>query len=352
MSATVGVLAQVPAEAQCLRATISSLSALGEVVVFSAEAGEEVGAAATALGAPVIALPWTRNYGDLFTLAAQRLGDGPWLIAYADETVAEPGGLSWSELDGPLAAGVRHRTSDRDTYTEENECRAVGSGATPPTFAGLVYAQALRDGARTSPNELPHTGIVLEHYPTRWPDLSAQRLACTAAVYRAALADSPRDPELLYGLFHCHYSAHEWPQVRDLAARWRNAAEVDDPNRPLVDYYEACAAVAGRDTADALRLASGAVAHAPTFADGWYLIGELHASEGRLSDADEAFATAVRIGLAAEPLAVEDHSLATWRAWQARAAVAKRDGRRQQAEEFLRRARQVRRELSVGAGGR
>ncbi|HEU0086599.1 MAG TPA: hypothetical protein VFQ77_02925 [Pseudonocardiaceae bacterium] len=328
--------------------TVPSLRELGEVVVFSADAGDEVAADAVRLGVPFVALPWTQHYGALFTAAAQWLGEGPWLIAYADETVATPGTGDWPDINGPLAAGVRHRTSEHATYTEENECRAVGAGSAPPLFDGLVYAQVLRDSAAVDSDELPHSGVVFEHYPARWAGLAAQRLARTAQVYRTALKDRPHDPELLYGLFHCHYSAHEWRQLRELAAQWRDAAAADDPKRPLVDYYEACAAVAQREVADALRLAQGAVHQTPAFADGWYLIGELHASAGRRGDADAAFARAAAIGRGASPVAVEDYSLATWRAWQARAVLAKQDGRRQQAAEFLARARQSRHELRAG----
>lgn len=358
MSRKIGVLAQVPAEAQCLSTTIPSLRGLGEVVVCSADAGDEVAAEAARLGVPVLAVPWTQHYGQLFTAVAQRLGGGPWLIAYADETVAEPGRADRPDLDGPVAAGVRHRTSERDTYTEENECRGIGAGPTgvrtagvrtaAPVFDGLVYARVLREGSPVDPDDLPHSGVVFEHYPARWAGLSAQRLARTAQLYRTALADRPADPELLYGLFHCHYSAHEWLQLRRLADRWRAVAVADDPHHPLVDYYEACAAVAQRDVADALRLAQHAVGQAPAFADGWYLIGELHAAAGRPGEADAAFARAADIGWGANPVAVEDYSLATWRAWQARAVLAKKDGRRQQAGEFLARARQSRQETPVG----
>jgi hypothetical protein len=344
----VGVLAQVPAEAACLGTTIPSLRSLGDVVVFSVDAGEEVASEADRLGVPVVPVPWTRHYGELFTAVAQLLGEGPWLIAYADETVADPGGGGWHGINGPVAAGVRHRISERDSYTEENECRAVGAGAAPPAFDGLVYARVRQGGSPLDPGDLPHSGVVFEHYPATWAGLSKQRLARTAAVYRAALAERPRDPELLYGLFHCHYSGHEWPELRELAIRWRDAAAADDPKQPLVDYHEACAAAAQRDAAAALRLAERAVRQAPAFADGWYLIGELHAAAGRISDADEAFARAADIGLGASPVAVEDYSLATWRAWRARAALAKKDGRQQQAEEFMERARRSRRELRAG----
>ncbi|MGH4008045.1 MAG: tetratricopeptide repeat protein [Pseudonocardiaceae bacterium] len=348
MSQQIGVLAQVPAEAQCLSTTIPSLRGLGEVVVFSAGAGDEVAAEAARLGLPVVAVPWTGHYGELFTAVARHLGDGPWLIAYADETVAEPGPGDWLRISGPVAAGVRHRTSERDTYTEENECRAVGTGGAALEFSGLVYPTLLRDGSPVPPEELPHSGVVFEHHPARWADLSPQRLARTAQVYRTALRDRPHDPELLYGLFHCHYSAHEWPQLRELASRWRGCASDDDPNHPLVDYYEACAAVAQRDAADALRLAENAVARVSAFADGWYLIGELQAAAGLPVAADEAFATAAAIGWDADPVAVEDYSLATWRAWRARAVLAKQDGRGRQAEEFMARARESRREQRAG----
>jgi tetratricopeptide (TPR) repeat protein len=352
MSLKIGVLAQVSAEAQCLSTTIPSLRDLGDVMMFSADAGEDVATEAARLGVPVVPVPWNHHYGELFTTLAQRLGDGPWLIAYADETLVESGTGHWQDVSGPVAAGVRHRTNDRDSYTEENECRAVGTGTAAPGFDGLVYAQVRRDSARdggtVDPDDLPHSRVVFEHYPAIWPDLSTQRLARTAQVYRVALENRPHDTDLLYGLFHCHYSAHEWPQLRRLAVQWRNAASTDEPNRPLVDYYEACAAVAQRDAVDALRLAENAVRRTPTFADGWYLIGELHAAAGRLTDADEAFATAAGIGRDASPIAVEDYSLATWRAWQARAVLAKKDGRRQEAEEFLARARQIRRALRVG----
>jgi hypothetical protein len=347
MSRTVGVLAQVPAEAQCLSTTIPSLRLLGEIVLFSADAGDEVAAEAARLGVAAVAVPWNQHYGELFTAVAQRLGEGPWLIAYADETVADPGTRDWWEISGPVAAGVRHRSGERDSYTEDNECRAAGTGAAAPVFGGLVYPQVLQHDRPVDPDELPHSGVVFEHYPAKWVNLAAQRLARTAQVYRAALEDRPGDPGLLYGLFHCHYSAREWPQLRHLAARWREAAADDDPNHPLVDYYEACAAVAQRDIAGATRLARSAVARAPMFADGWYLIGELHASAGRFGAADAAFAKAAGIGRLANPVAVEDYSLATWRAWQARAVLARQDGRRQQAGEFLERARQARREMRV-----
>jgi hypothetical protein len=331
-----------------LSITLASLVGLGDVTVFSVGAGDDVADEAARLQVPVVPVPWVHDYGKLLTVVAQHLGDGPWFIAYADETVVNPGGCHEQDINGLVAAGVRHRTGERDSYQEENECRATGVGCSPPIFRGLVYARALQHNVPVDPDDLPHSGVVFEHYPARWVGLAPQRLARTAQVYRTALDDRPCDPELLYGLFHCRYSAHEWGELRGLAARWRDSASADDSNRPLVDYYEACAAVAQKNTVDAFRLVENAVRSWPTFADGWYLMGELHAAAGRLGDADDAFANAAKIGRGARPVAVEDYSLATWRPWQARAVLAKRIGRRRQAEEFLVRARQIRRELQVG----
>ncbi|WP_171169019.1 lipopolysaccharide assembly protein LapB [Streptomyces sp. I05A-00742] len=344
----VAVLAQVAAEAQCLATTVPMLREIGEVTVFSADAGPEVTECAVELGAPVVPMPWRHHYGDLLTTVAGRLGGGPWIMAYADETPAARGARDWSARPGPAAVGVRHRTGERDTYTEENEARGCGPGTPPPRFTGLVYAHVVREGTVVDPDALPHTGIVLEHWPARWPGLTEQRIARTAEAYRVALANAPGDPELLYGLFHCHYSAHQWPEVRELAAVWRGAAGPDDERRPLVDYYEACAAVALRSTEDALRLAEEAVRRAPRFADGWYLTGELHAASGRFRAAEEAFRTAHGLGRDAAPVAVEDHSLATWRPLAALAALAGRDGRAEEAARLKAEARAARARLRAG----
>lgn len=341
----VGVIAQVPAEAQCLSTTLPSLRQLGELILFTSGAGADVAAAARRLDVSVICVPWRQHYGELFTDLAERLGDGPWVLAYADETVAVPGHTGWADAPGPLAAGVRHRISDRDVYPEENEPRGAGVGSSPVRFGGLVYPQVRFNGVELDPDELPHTGIVLEHHPAKWPDLSAQRLARTAEVYRASLESAPDDTELLYGLFHCHYSAHQWAEVRDFASRWRAAADDDDVLHALVDYFEACAVIATGDPTAALQLIEAAVTRAPQFADGWYLRGELLAARGRDTEADRSFSKAAEIGRRAHPVAVEDYSLATWRPLAARAALAKRAGSLGQAKQLLTQARSVRAEM-------
>lgn len=341
---TVGVFAQVPAEAQCLQHNLPSLRQLGDVIVFSAGAGSEVAAAAGRLGVEVVPVPWTLDYGRVLTALAEHLGDGPWLFTYGDERIVDGLDTSgWAGTPRVAAADVRHRVTDRDSYREEKEVRCVGAGAGRVHFTGLVQTTLHWAGSPVDPDEAPHSGLVIEHFPSRWPDLARQRVDRRIEAWRAGLERSPHDPGLLAGLLRCHYLNHHWPQLREVAARWRAVAAPDDPAHPGIDYQDACAAVALGTPEESLRLVDAAVRRAPRFADAWYLAGELYAAAGRDAEADAAFRTAGELGDDADPVLVEDGSLSSWRPIAARAALAKRAGKVDEARR-LRDAARARRD--------
>src|SRR5947208_16389911 len=129
MKTTVAVLAQVPAEAQCLAETLPSLARLGRVVLVNADAGEAPTAEAERLGFPVTGMPWVADRGALFTAVMELFAGEARALAHADEQLERPGDDGWWDLAGPASASVVHRTGERHGYVEEDEARCAPGGA-------------------------------------------------------------------------------------------------------------------------------------------------------------------------------------------------------------------------------
>jgi hypothetical protein len=337
------VLAQVPAEAACLPTTLPSLGGLGDVLLVNAGAGPEVSQAAHGLGVPVEETAWVPDRSALFNGALSRHQDQHRILAYADETVHEPGHASWSDQPGVSRAGVRHITGADHAYVEEHEGRCLPAG-TQADFVGL--RSPVPDPARyPDVSALPDSGIVFAHYPSRWPDLARQRTRRSAQTFEHAVGTDPANTRAWLGLLRAACSVKDWTKAAAAADGWREHAAEHDERRPVVDYYTARVGVAQGDVTAALGALGDAVAGAPRFADAWYLLGELHAARRESGEAEAAFRRAAAIGFDAEPLVVEDHSLGTWRPLQALATLARQDGRPVQADTLLSDARAVREQV-------
>jgi tetratricopeptide (TPR) repeat protein len=327
MDVAVQVLAQVPAEAQCIGATVESVRALGEVTVFDCSGDPAIAEAAGRAGAPHVELVWEDDFSACFN-AMLAHPPGARLLVYADEIVEgevpEPG---WSEgADTVGAILVRHRTSETDFFDEEREVRYAAPGA-DLGFRGRFPATPTSAGAVLDPEHVQALPIVLAHYPDRWPNLAEQRIRRTIAAVEAATREEPDDATHVYALLHCHVSLHDWPRVAELADRWRAVAEEDDDHASLVDYYQACAVLRSRRLREAERLLRQAVERTPAFGDAWFLIGELARLGRDLATARSAYERASSLGTDALPIAVEDHSLTTWRPLLELATIAEDRGR-------------------------
>jgi tetratricopeptide (TPR) repeat protein len=334
------VLAQVPAEAACLPTTLPSLRRLGEVLLVNAGAGPEVSAAARDLAVPVEEMEWLPDRSAMFNAVLSRQADQNRVLAYADETVHETGHTNWSDQSGVSRVGIRHITGPDQAYVEEHEGRCLAAGDMPD-FVGL-RTPVPNPERYPEVRSLPDSGIVFVHYPSRWPDLAHQRTERTAQTFQHAVDGEPADPDALFGLLRAACSLKDWARAARAADGWRRHARRDDGRRPIADYYTARVQVAQGDVGAACGALRDAVAGAPRFADAWYLLGELHAVHQEAAEAETAFRRAAAIGFDAEPLVVEDHSLATWRPLQALATLARKDGRTGEADALLNEARAVR----------
>ncbi|MBZ4319939.1 tetratricopeptide repeat protein [Streptomyces huiliensis] len=333
MNLSVAVLAQVPAEAACLRVTLPRSARLGDVTVFSLGAGPEVAAVAGEHSTRVVDVPWADHYGQALSDVLAALS-GTRLLVFADEepSVSEqqPGPASQEWTGRPAAVGIVHRTSGTDHYQEEREIRLAPSGDVL-SFTDRVYRKAVAGGRELDPDRAPLSPFTLVHHPARWEGLAVQRVRRTIRVVEAGLAEEPDRLDYRFRLFRAHCSLHDWANVVRTAEHWADLAPADDANRPVVSYYLACAAVAGRNPDAARRHVGDALDRAGTFADAWYLRGELLMQSGDAAGAEQAFRTAAGLGTRAHPVAVEDLSLATWRPRLALAALARKAGREAEA---------------------
>lgn len=349
MNLSVAVLAQVPAEAACLRVTLPQLSRLGGVTVFSLDAGPEVAVAAEEHGTPVVNVPWTGHYGQALrdVLAAT---SGNRMLVFADEEPSvsdQPASAHQAWTGQPAAVGIIHRTSGTDHYQEEREIRLAPPGDVL-SFSGRVYRKPVAGGRELDPDRVPLSPVTLVHHPARWEDLAPQRLRRTIQVVKAGLAEEPDRLDYRFSLFHAHCSLHDWAAVARSAEHWAQIAPADDENWPIVSYYLACMAVSGRNLDDARRHVGDALDRAEAFADAWYLQGELLAHSGDTTGAEKAFRTAAELGDRAHPVAVEDLSLATWRPRLALAALARKAGRDAEARVWKAEATDLRRRVPTG----
>jgi tetratricopeptide (TPR) repeat protein len=212
-----------------------------------------------------------------------------------------------------------------DFFDEEREVRYAAPGA-HLRFRGRFPATPTSAGAVLDPNHVQALPIVLAHYPDRWPNLAEQRIRRTIAAVEAAIREEPDDPAHVYALLHCHVSLHDWPRVARLADKWRALADEDADRASLVDYHHACAALRSRRLREAQHLLRQAVERTPAFGDAWFLIGELARLGGDLAAARSAYEKASSLGVDALPIAVEDHSLTTWRPLLELATIAEGRG--------------------------
>lgn len=351
MRISVGVMAQVPAEAACLPTTVSSVAAFGEVTVFSLGAGPEVAACARQLDVPLVEVPWNDHYGDAFNQVLDGL-TGMRLLTYADEFAEVTGDARGLDTAGrPGVVGIEHRMSGADGYREEDEIRLFPDGT------GLRYVDRLaklpyRDGAPTAVTEFTRMPLLLAHEPAQWPGLIAQRVQRTLAVTQTGLRAEPGRLDFALRRLRCYWALHDWDGAEEAGRQWLALAPENDEDYPIAQYFLACGSVARRDLDGAEERARHAVTHTPAFADGWYLLGELAVQRGDLTAAQVSFRKAADLGMAAHPVAIEDMSFSTWQPLLALAALAKRTGDGEEAArlkaESVRARRELRRVMASG----
>jgi hypothetical protein len=349
MKVSVQILAQVPAEARCLPETLASVASLGPLTLYDCSGDPGITAAANAVGVRRIEIGWRHDLAACFNEMLADLPGASRLLVHADEVVEgeipdDPFALAEGEVATIL---VRHRTSSSEFFDEEREVRYAPPGDLL-SFDGRFPADPRRLGVRVAPDDLQPLPIVLAHYPDKWPGLAEQRIRRTIGAVEAALAEAPEDIDHLYALLHCHVSLHDWPRVAELAGVWHAAAGAADARSPLVRYHEACAMLRSRDVAGAERLLNEAVEQAPAFGDAWFLLAELARVRGRQVAARKAFEHAASLGLDAHPVAVEDHSLTTWRPFVELASLAEKEGRDEDAARLREIAETRRVELLTG----
>jgi len=344
-------MAQVPAEAACLPATVSSVAAFGAVTVFSLDAGPEVAACARQLGVPLVAVPWDDHYGDAFNHVLDAL-TGMRLLTYADEFAEMTGDARGLDTGGqPGTVGIEHRMSAGDGYREEDEIRLLPEGT------GLRYADRLskvpyRDGAPAAVSGCTRMPVLLAHEPAQWPGLIVQRVQRTLAVVERGLRAEPGRLDFALRRLRCCWALHDWDGAEEAGRYWLALAQEDNADYPVVQYFLACGSVSRRDLAGAEERARRAVTHTGTFADGWYLLGELAVQRGDPGTAQDCFRNAADLGMAAFPVVIEDMSFSTWQPLLAMAALAKRAGAGADAArlkaESVRARRALRRAMASG----
>jgi hypothetical protein len=347
MKISVGIMAQVPAEAACLPTTISSVAAFGDVTVFSLGAGPEVAAAARQLDVPLVEVPWADHYGHAFNQVLDSMS-GTRLLAYADEFAEVTGDARGLDTGGnPGVVGIEHRVSGVDGYREEDEIRLLPEG-TDLRYVDRLSKVPYRDGAPASASEFTRMPLLLAHEPAQWPGLIAQRVRRTLTVVEQGLRVEPGRLDFALRRLRCYWALHDWDGAEEAGRQWLALAPDSDENYPVVQYFLACGSVARADLAGAEERARRAVTHSGTFADGWYLLGELAVQRGDLAAAQVSFRRAADLGMAAHPVAIEDLSFSTWQPLLALASLAKRTGDREAAARLRAEAVRARRELRQG----
>lgn len=352
MQVAVQVLVLVPAEAACLADTVVSFRDLGEVTVHDTTGDPAVARAARAAGVVLERADWSDSYAECFNGVLSTRRAQPRLLVHADEVV-EGGRDGWAGgvVEGrPATILIRHRTAPDTYFNEEREARFAPPGDTL-AYAGRFPPVALERGRPRAAEDLPALPLVLAHYPGRWPGLAEQRVRRTIAAVEAALGEGPDDAEHVYALLHCHVSLRDWPQVVHWAGRWREVAGPGAPHRSLVDYHEACGRLRTGHTRVGVRLLREATVRSPKFADAWFLLGEIRRLAGDPAGAEAAYRRAHDAGLDAEPVAVEDHSLATWRPLEELARLAEADGRLTRATALRQEAAAIHPREGGGHGG-
>lgn len=349
MNITVCILVQVPLEVQSLPETITSLRRLGAVALYDSSGQKEIEAIAARFGIPYAALEWHDNIAECFNViladsspASQRL------LVHADEVVEEMGDLAGCIKEhAPGIVLIRHRITERQSYTEAREIRLVPAGE-GYTFVGNYSPRLFYRGEPVRDESVPQLPLVLAHFPARWPGLPAQRISMIMRAIEKSLSEEPANAEHLYALLYRCWTVNDWPQVEELIPRWRAVADDRDAKHALVDYYEACAATIARDLARARQRVNAALAREQHFADAWYLLGKLRLVQRDRQGAREAFLRASSCGLQAEPVAVEDYSLSTWRPLLELARIAKAEGQETEAAQWQQKAEVAQAQLANG----
>ena len=355
MTVAVLIIASVPDHASSLAETVESFRPVGDLAVYHVGPAGELSRRAAELGVPVVELDDPEDDGAVLN---RILADHPGrtrLLVHADEVVERiVGADELSRLEAPATSVVLHRVSDDVSYTEEVQVRVVPPGE-QYTFSGRYAPTFCRDGRALDPEELAPSGLVIGHNPARWPQVAVDHVHRTIRHVERALEDEPENAGHLYVLVYWHWALNEWDDVVSLLPRWQELPEQAGRRPALVDYFAACACVGRRELARARRHVASALRRADGFADAWYLLGELRRLARDRRGAAEAFERAAGLGAGADPVAVEDHSLATWRPLLELARLADEDGRTEAAAELRSRADEARRlaaALNAGQAGR
>lgn len=342
MNSAVQILVEVPVEAQTLSHAIESFRRFGTPIVYDVTGSPEVAAVASVAEVELVLIPWTADFGAVFNAILADRPDQVRLIVHADEIVEQTGEqLQLTRLAAPGVIISRHRINSSEYYNEEQQVRAIPPG-TEFMFQGRYAPELYRNGQPVSPAEMIHLPMDIGHFPARWPGLAGARIQRVIEAMEAALAEQPDNLNHLYALLFRYWTVNEWERVLALSARWRQHAAADDPHWPLVEYCEACAAVVKRNIRAAEQLVRSALQRADHFADAWYLLGTLRRLRRDRTGAAQAFQRAAEIGLEAEPVAVEDYSLATWQPLLELAEMAVADGDPARAQTLREQAERVR----------
>lgn len=348
MPICVHILAQVQAEVSSLPETITSMRQLGPVTVYDSSTDPAIAAIAESTGVRYVPIEWHQDFAESFNTMLASNEESFRLLVHADEVIEDIGVLPAvaSQLQ-PVICLVRHRITDQQAYAEAREPRLLPPG-NMYRFVGRYAPELFLGDEAIEHDTLPESSLVLAHFPARWPGLAEQRISIVMSAMEAALAEEPENENHLYALLYRYWTLNRWPQVQEFAQRWRAVADLHSPRQPLVDYYEACAATVLRDIRRAESLTRSALAREERFADAWYLLGELRKVRRDIPGARQAFRRASEFGLQAEPVAVEDYSLSTWRPLLALAQLAEVEGQTAEAEQWRVQAEIARTQLFQG----
>jgi len=342
MMVAVRIVASVPDHASSLAETVESFRDVGDLVVYHVGPARALAPRAAELGVPLIELDDPDDDGATMTRILADDPDRTRLVVHADEVIERmvpPAELA--SLAAPATAVVLHRVTDLESYTEEVQVRLVPPGA-GFTFIGRYAPRVHRDGRVLAPDEIVTSGLVLGHYPARRPQLAIDHVRRAIRHVQRAFEDEPDDAGHLYQLIYWNWTLNEWDEVVRLLPRWQELAPESGDHPTLVDYYAACASLRRRDLAGARRLVASALRRSDRFADAWFLLAELRRLARDPRGAAEAFERAAALGSDARPVAVEDHSLCTWRPLLELARLAEAEGRTDAATELRRRADEAR----------
>jgi hypothetical protein len=351
MRVAVRIAASVPDHASSLAETVESFREVGDLEVYHVGPAGAVAASAADLGVPLIEIEDSDDDGAAMTRILADDPDRTRLVVHADEVIER--GVPPAELAAlgvPATAVVLHRVNDVDSYTEEVQVRLVPPGA-GYTFAGRYAPRVRRDGRVLGLDEIVASGIVVGHYPARRPQLAIDHVRRSIRHVQRAFEDEPDDAGHLHQLIYWHWTLNDWDGVVRLLPRWQELAPEGGHEPTLVDYFAACASLGRRDIAGARRWVASALRRSDRFADAWFLQGELRRLARDPRGAAEAFERAAALGAGASPVAVEDHSLGTWRPLLELARLAEGEGRTEAAAELRRRAEEARAVAASLPGG-